>query len=646
MDKIRDRFLALNLEPQDGGVLTNPQPVSPRASTYRFSVASEEPVNMGGFREILSHAQGAIDLSRVDGMNHLWQHGNDRIGKLPLGKVESWEVKNKKSYVTVRPTNEDYAKPFWRQVDDGILTNVSIRYEVLSDRQIDNNTVMVDKWQPVHTTSCVDPADHTVGYDRSLGEPASYKSNVNINQFPGGDMEETIIDKKELIKAESLRQREIRAAGESFTKLFDNPRFTELAETFIESDRSVDESRALFSKEIEKMPKERTISSPIQAINPSVGLSQREVKQYSIFRAIEAWRNKDWSKASFEREISQEITDKCGIAPQGFYVPYGDLTIDMRALPSHIRRTMERAPYAVGTPASAGVLVPTTLDTANFIEVLRNTAKVFQMGVRLLPDLVGNIDIPRQTGVSTAYWLTTENQGVTDTLSGIATFDLVSFRPKTLGAKAIITRSMRMQTSMDIEMLVRMDIIKQIALEIDRVVINGSGATGQPMGILNTTGIGAVQIGANGGPITYDAIVDLETAVATANADQNALAYMTNAKVVGALKKLKSTTGEYLWNGSDAGLTAGTPGSLNGYNVWRSNQVPANKTKGTGTGLSCIIYGDWSQVYFAQWGVLDLLPNELGAGYDSGAIELRALQTCDMQLGHKESFSACTDIVA
>jgi hypothetical protein len=75
-----------------------------------------------------------------------------------------------------------------------------------------------------------------------------------------------------------------------------------------------------------------------------------------------------------------------------------------------------------------------------------------------------------------------------------------------------------------------------------------------------------------------------------------------------------------------------------------TNQVPANLSKGTAIGIcSAIIFGNWSDVLIGDWGVFEILANQFGAGYDAGDIEVRALQTIDIQLRRANSFVKIVD---
>ena len=205
---------------------------------------------------------------------------------------------------------------------------------------------------------------------------------------------------------------------------------------------------------------------------------------------------------------------------------------------------------------------------------------------------------------------------------------------------------MLQQSSPDIEMLVRADMLQTLALGIDAAALYGTGSSNQPLGISNQSGVGSVIGGTNGAAITIDHMIDLETQVASANADDATLAYLTNAKAVGSLKKLKSTTGQYLWTNSPMGQRSNTPGEINGYTCARTNQARSNLSKGSGTNLSEVYFGDWAQVLVGEWGVIEILPNPYAAGiYEGGGVELRIMQSVDIGVRHGASFSIFSDAI-
>jgi hypothetical protein len=75
--------------------------------------------------------------------------------------------------------------------------------------------------------------------------------------------------------------------------------------------------------------------------------------------------------------------------------------------------------------------------------------------------------------------------------------------------------------------------------------------------------------------------------------------------------------------------------------------VPATFTKGTGTALSALIFGDWSQLLLGFWSELDILVNPYDStAYAAGGVLIRAMMTCDVEIRHPLSFAAITDLIA
>jgi HK97 family phage major capsid protein len=201
---------------------------------------------------------------------------------------------------------------------------------------------------------------------------------------------------------------------------------------------------------------------------------------------------------------------------------------------------------------------------------------------------------------------------------------------------------------------VRRDLTDGINLGIDLGILNGSGSSGQPTGIMQTSGIGSVAIGTNGGAITLEKVVDLETEVMIDNGavNRDSVAYVTNAKVMGALKKLRaggSTTGDgsFLYNADLQAIGRGaTPGTLNGYGIAVTNQVPSNLTKGTSSGVcSALLMGDFSQAMVGFWGnCLEITVGEDADDFSKALTSVRGIVTYDVAVRHAESFAAILDI--
>lgn len=596
----------------------------------QLSFSSEYPVDRWFGSEILSHAPGSCDLSRLNGgANLLWNHDMDAV----IGVIEGAEIRSdqKKGIATVRFSKSPDADQKFQDVKDKIIQNVSFGYRVdemqcMNPGSDEEPVYMATKWTPFEISLVSIPADPTVGVGRSAGTEEEFE--VRILSTTTKTREKTVMTEEEkrameakirveAMESERARIATISAMGEKFNQ-------KDLARQLIDGAKSIEDARKAIMDTMDVGAK------PVQQGAANLDMSEKEKRSYSLIRAVRAALNKDWKEAGFERECSETIAKRLNRPTEGFFLPMNITLSDEQV----------RAAYATSATNTGGATVGNNLLSGSFIDILRNKAMVMQLGAKMLSGLVGNVTIPRQSGATAAYWVAEGS----DTTEAEGTFDVVSLTPKQIAARSLMTRLMLQQSTPDIEAIARNDLALVLALGIDLASISGSGSSGQPKGILNQTGIGSVAMGTNGGAITLDALIDLETQVATANADMNALNYLTNAKAVGALKKLKSTTGQYLWTNSPIGQRSGTPGEINGYPVGRSNQVASNLTKGTsGAVCSAVLFGNWNDLIIGEWGTLEILPNPYGAGYASGGVELRAMQTVDVAVRHPESFAAITD---
>lgn len=379
-------------------------------------------------------------------------------------------------------------------------------------------------------------------------------------------------------------------------------------------------------RRVEKMealgaePQERS-QNPV----PEIGMSDKEIKQYSIVRAIRAAASaKDdpraWDKAGLEREASDAVARRFGREPRSFFIPH-DVVVG------------EKRDLTVGTPTAGGYLVATS--QLSLIEMLRKRMVLAQAGVRVLSGLVGDVAIPKHTAAGTGYWLA-ESGAPTESQQ---TLGQAALTPHTFGAYSDISHKLLIQSSIDVEGFVRDDLARVIALGVDYAGLHGddSADVNQPDGIAATSGIGSVVGGTNGAAPDWADIVNLEKEVAIDDAEVDNMAYVTNAAVRGKLKQTMRTAtyGEIpIWGDNNV---------LNGHRALVSNQVSSTLTKGSSNVASAIFYGNWDDLVMGIWGDgIDILVDPYSLSTQR-AVRVVAFTDVDFAVRHAQSFAAMLD---
>ena len=591
--------------------------------TFEFPFSSEYPVARYFGNEVLSHETSAADLSRLnDGAPLLFNHNPDKV----VGVVErAWiNDKDKRGYAKVRFSRNAFAKEVLADVQDGILRGISFGYAIdkMEERSGD---YVATSWSP-HEISVVSiPADPTIGIGRSLlmessAPELSVQATDSIieneapvaptevgqqqDQCPAAETASTPVPEMEntpdleVIRSKAVEAERTRIAA--ITALGEKHQMHDLARELIDGGRSLDEARAAVLDKLGSTPMDPIRSTDVTTND--VGLSAQETKRFSFVRALNYLANPGDAaarrEAEFEIEVGRAAATKYERSSNGIVVPNEVLRRDLTA----------------GIPSAGGNLVADELLSGSFIDLLRNRLALAGAGVTMLTGLQGNISIPRQSSASTAYWVG-ENVAPSESQQAV---DQVNMTPKTVGAFVDYSRRLLLQSSIDVEGMVRNDLTRVIALELDRVGIYGTGSSNQPLGLVNTTGIGSQTISTYG---TFDEYIGMETDVATANADAGSLRYIINAAARGALKSTAK---------SAAAVAAGfvfENGEINGYPAIVSNQLQNNDA----------LFGDFSMMIMGMWSGLDLTVDPY-AGATAGTVRIIALQDVDFAVKQPGAF--------
>jgi HK97 family phage major capsid protein len=492
------------------------------------------------------------------------------------------------------------AQEIFQDVVDGIRGNVSVGYRVNKmERSASNkDEYLVRSWSPLEVSVVSIPADQSVGVGRSA-----------VALEPKPTVEPSI--KKEVkmtdeVNLDAVRAEAAEAAAKNASAIIElasrhNKR--ELGDAALRSGKSIEQFRGELLEAIGS-------DKPLE--NEDIGLSQKEVRQFSIVRAIAALANPSDRRlreaAAFEFEASDAAAQRYGRTAQGVMVPNDVLGV------------WSQRDLSTGTTAAGGATVATNLLANEFIDVLRNQVSVMQAGARMLPGLQGNVSIPKKTAGSTGAWISTEGGASTES---DPTFASVTLAPKNIGAFTDMTRQLILQSTPAIEALVRDDLTQALALAIDKGALEGTASSGQPRGLLNIVGINKPTNFAAAVP-TFAEMVALETAVAEDNALFGNLAYITDSATYGGLKTRSKDTG--------SGMFVLENGQANGYNVIRTQQATAGN----------VYFGNFSDMLIGMWGGLDLTVDPYTAS-TTGTVRIVALQTVDVAVRNAVSFAWNSD---
>lgn len=593
------------------------------ARTVELAWASEIPYRRWFGTEVLDCQSSSIRLDRLNnGGALLDNHDTDE----QIGVVEkAWIDADKVCRASVRFSKSEEAEAMFQDVIDGIRRHVSVGYMIhkyteetsIAADGAETTICRVTDWEPFEVSLVAVPADPTVGVNRAEGSeahdtiivrnaaptPAPTKPQVKEIRI----MEDNNL-RAEGVQAEQKRTADLLALADTYAEFGAR----DLVAEFIRNGKNTEQFlNAVMGKISEKHTDARTLE---------VGLSKKEVGQYSIMRAVNAVLTGDWSKAGLERAASEAVAKRTGFTPEGFFVPV---------------EAYNRA-FTAGTAAEAGNLIQTSVLGNEFVDVLRNSMVLNSLGIRVLGGLTSNIAIPRKSAAST---IASYSEIAAITASNPTTTQ-ITMAPKRVGGQVVYSKQALIQGNPDVDMMLRDDLANGVAVQIENLGINGTGASNQPRGLFNFNGIGSVVGGTNGLALAWSHLVDLESACANANSEPDAKAgYLINTKVRGASKKnVKGTNLPFIWDGGAQ--------PLNSYRAAVTNNVPSTGTKGTSSGVcsSAAFASDWSDMVLALFGGLDIVVDPYTQA-GTGQVVITANQFIDVACRQPASFAAITDLL-
>ena len=343
--------------------------------------------------------------------------------------------------------------------------------------------------------------------------------------------------------------------------------------------------------------------------------TDKQYRQYSAFEGVRDILTHDPndrlpSKGTFCRDVHDDMELRAkpfggiGYKGGGFHVPFDAPTPYRPGARSGSLDRLERMygqrsdrlarDLYTGDFTSGGALVPTIMYLP-IIDLLYNRVCMAQAGMRRMGGLSGNVVMPRLTGSVTPSSVS-EIQALT---ASQPTFDQISARPHRCGNTTVYGKQLLLQASPDVEMIIRDNAFRAMAIKLDELMLNGLGGNAEPLGVMNTPGIGVISFGSTG-PSLY-AIILMETTIRQQNV-YDPISYMTTsssrgllrstaAALIGASTLVGAGQLNAIWTGQ------GENEAMNGRPAYDTQQVPNNQ----------MVAGAFEHYINFMWGGLDIV---------------------------------------
>ena len=565
----------------------------------RIGVSSEEPVERSFGMEVLGHSRGDINMEFISSGRAPLLLDHDMTKQ--IGVIEEFilDESAKRTIALVRFGKSSLAREIFEDVVDGIRMNISVGYRVdkLERTDKDDETYYRASWTPMEVSSVSVPADQSrlVGVGRSKDKQPILHKEVKKMENEKQEINLDEVKSNAVVEAKA----EFKRNSKEILDLASRHNKRDLADQAISDGLSVEEFRGVL---LDNISNNEPLETPSE-----IGLTEKETKRFSILRAINAMANPTDSKAqqdaAFEFECSRAAGELYGKTAQGVLLP-------PEVLASWGQRDMNAS--------DDSNLIAQDFRGGDFIDVLRNSSAVMQ-NATILNGLSGDVKIPKKTAASTAAFISSEGGASSESEMTIGS---VTMSPKTLGAHTDVTRQLMIQSSLDVENLIRNDLAGSMAVAIDNAALEGSGSSGNPTGITNTTGINTVSLSSAAAP-TFAEMVSMESAVAVDNALLGGLVYIVHPTNAGTLKTTTKDSG--------SGQFVLTNNEINGYPVVVSAQLTANN----------YVFGNMQDLLVGLFGGLDIVVDPY-SNSTSGTVRVVALQSCDVNVRHAVSFCAAS----
>ena len=238
----------------------------------------------------------------------------------------------------------------------------------------------------------------------------------------------------------------------------------------------------------------------------------------------------------------------------------------------------------IGTDSEGGYLVPDEYERT-LVEALEEE-NIFRQMAKVIKTSSGDRKIPVVASKGTASWIDEEGAYPESDDS----FGQVSIGAYKLGTMIKVSEELLNDSVFDLQSYISREFARRIGAKEEEAFFTGDGK-GKPLGVLAATGGAETGVtAASATAVTADELMDLYYSLKSPYRKKSV--WVLNDSTIKAIRKLKDTNGQYLWQPS---LTAGTPDTILGRPVKTSAYMPA-----IAAGAKTIAFGDFSYYWIAD----------------------------------------------
>ena len=280
---------------------------------------------------------------------------------------------------------------------------------------------------------------------------------------------------------------------------------------------------------------------------------------------------------------------------------------------------------------------PNPMQTRPIIDRLFPDTAAARIGVQMISIDSGLTEWPVTTSSVAAGWATTETGSVAGPTQ-FTTVDKALAPNNTLGIRMAISRKAMLQSGSALEDAVRRDMNGAMAVALDAAITLGTGASGQPLGVI-------------AGAATYGITSTAVGAAATWAAFRAAVTRFMLANAAGSPGAVRLLIRPEVWAKLDATLISGTAVSewdrllanIPAGNIAMTTNALAAPVTNNVTALLATNAGGVAPAFMGVWGAIDLIRDPYSDAA-SGGLRLTALTTADITVARGAQLEILTGI--